>query len=537
MEGLLIAEVLGRLRSSLPTPRSAWAFPDDGTAALPLAAGASLWLHAGPSDPRLELRDAEVPRAGPRTPFQRQLAARATGELVVAEQVALDRVVKLAFGPSRGFVPAPPVTLVAELTGRNANLVLVGEDGRVVGAMRAVTAERNRFREVRPGAPYVLPPPYDKLDPRSATDAELERRLAGLEVARVRAHVDGVGPRLQAALESRLAAEAGSTPDTRLEGELLRRAVEALRAMAARPAAFLEEHGAAPGDARRGLAADSERREVTKRLSDGLRLARRRLADAERSAASDEELSRLRAEADLLLAAAGSWRASGSRATVTGYDGESVELEIDPRRDAAGNAQLRYDRARRREARAARAREQLPALRAEVTRLEAQLASVDGATDDELRRLRRQLEVEGSARSAGRGKAPTRSAPGLRIIDPRGFEVVVGRNARENHAVTFEVARSRDVWLHAQGYRGAHVVVRAAGRPVPFETVLFAARLAAGFSEARGSSNVPVDYTERKHVWRPRGAPPGAVLFTQQRTVYVEPARNEAEAEAGREER
>ena len=98
--------------------------------------------------------------------------------------------------------------------------------------------------------------------------------------------------------------------------------------------------------------------------------------------------------------------------------------------------------------------------------------------------------------------------------------------------VTFGVARSRDLWLHAQGYRGAHVVVRSGGRQVPFDTVLFAARLAAGFSEARGSSNVPVDYTERRHVWRVKGGAPGAVNYTQQKTVDVEPARDE-DAAAG----
>ena len=78
----------------------------------------------------------------------------------------------------------------------------------------------------------------------------------------------------------------------------------------------------------------------------------------------------------------------------------------------------------------------------------------------------------------------TTAQPGIRFAGPHGFEVVVGRNARDNDKVTFGVGRSRDVWLHAQGYRGSHVIIRSGGKEVPFETVLFAARLAAGYSEA-----------------------------------------------------
>ena len=111
--------------------------------------------------------------------------------------------------------------------------------------------------------------------------------------------------------------------------------------------------------------------------------------------------------------------------------------------------------------------------------------------------------------------------------------MVVGRNARENEAVTFGVGRSRDLWLHVQGFTGAHVVVRSGGRELPFDTVLFAARLAAGFSPARQSDNVPVDYTLRKNVWKVKGQPPGTVHFSQQKTVYVTPARRAAAASAG----
>ena len=118
-----------------------------------------------------------------------------------------------------------------------------------------------------------------------------------------------------------------------------------------------------------------------------------------------------------------------------------------------------------------------------------------------------------------------RTEPGIRYESPQGYRVLVGRNARDNDTVTFKLARSRDLWLHAQGYPGSHVVIQAENSEVPFETVLYAAQLAAAYSKAGASDNVPVDYTLRKNVWKPKGAPPGAVHFSQQKTVYVTPSR------------
>jgi predicted ribosome quality control (RQC) complex YloA/Tae2 family protein len=122
-------------------------------------------------------------------------------------------------------------------------------------------------------------------------------------------------------------------------------------------------------------------------------------------------------------------------------------------------------------------------------------------------------------------KKHPRSEPGIRYEEPHGFTVIVGRNAKENEIITFKMAKSRDLWLHAQGYPGSHVIIQAENREVPFETIIFAAQLAAAYSKAGQSDNVPVDYTQRKNVWKPKGAAPGAVYMTQQKTVYVTPSR------------
>jgi predicted ribosome quality control (RQC) complex YloA/Tae2 family protein len=111
----------------------------------------------------------------------------------------------------------------------------------------------------------------------------------------------------------------------------------------------------------------------------------------------------------------------------------------------------------------------------------------------------------------------------LRLESPDGFVVWVGRNSKQNDAVTFSWGMAHDLWLHARGVHGAHVIVKTEGRPVPNATIEFAARLAAAYSGARGSTQVVVDLTEQRQVRRIKGAGPGMVTYRNERTVTVRP--------------
>lgn len=530
MEGLLINEQLRELAPLLPAARLAWRFPDDRTAVLPLAGERSLWIVSRPPQPSIALLPGAPELASPNSPFQQQLLARASGRLASATQPQLDRVLRLCFAPSDDFAPVPAVELIVELTGRNANLVLVDDDGVIIGVERQVLQERNRYRELRVGVPYLPPPPYRKLNPLTASAAELRSAIAGRPVSEIRRVVDGIGPLLAAALKAELASrsEDNSTAlELSLGGEELDRAISAVQRLASEPSRFLAE--VLP---ERDVTADHDEdqrqrqlRVVTNALRGELELARRRKGDAERALWALKGLDTLRGEADLLLAYAHEVPAGEKLVVLPAFEGGEQTVELDPKLSVAANAAARYDQARRREVRADRARRQLPELEAKIAQVEADLESLATLSPDELRTRAAQLTPTRPAKSRSAA-----AGPGIRFAGPHGFEVVVGRNARDNDRVTFDLGRSRDIWLHAQGYRGSHVLIRSGGAEVPFETVLFAARLAAGYSEARRSDNVAVDYTARKNVWKVRRGPPGAVHFTQQRTVYVTPARDDRAA-------
>ncbi|GLV48260.1 hypothetical protein TJA_14160 [Thermus sp. LT1-2-5] len=506
MEGLLIHALLRELQGELPALNLGLAFPEEGTLAVLLKGKGgrifNLILHYRPPNPSLVLEEGTI-LGEPKTPFQRQLAARVKGPLVKAEQLKLDRVVYLHFAGEKGFVDMAPSVLVFEATGRNANLLLLDEKGTILGVDRVITKEVNRYRELKPGLPYTPPPPYAKLDPRTLTAEDL-RVLLGKPLKEVVRHVDGVGLELM----RELARRAGLTPESPLGEEELKALHRALTSLVQDPSLRTEL-----SEELRLKWQEEEKEALRKPLLEALareaRTLRARLADYHKALERLEEAEALRQKGDLLLARLKEVPKGASQVVLEGFDGEPVAIPLDPALSPQENAKKLYERARRLEELAERALDLIPKTEARLKALEAEMARVKEADLQTLLALSQRPKE---------GKGPRL---GLRYTSPSGFPVLVGRNAKENDLLT-RLAHSEDLWFHAQGVPGSHVILKAEGKNPPLEDLLFAAQLAAYHSKARGERQVPVDYTRKKHVWRPRKAAPGQVLYTQAKTLFVE---------------
>lgn len=115
-----------------------------------------------------------------------------------------------------------------------------------------------------------------------------------------------------------------------------------------------------------------------------------------------------------------------------------------------------------------------------------------------------------------------RRGPFRRFTSTDGLPIYVGRNARENDELTFSFAKSDDLWLHAQGAPGSHVVIRLEkGSDAPVDTLRDAATLAVLYSDLKKAGKGDVIYTRRKWVRKAKGANPGSVIVTQEKTVFV----------------
>ena len=111
----------------------------------------------------------------------------------------------------------------------------------------------------------------------------------------------------------------------------------------------------------------------------------------------------------------------------------------------------------------------------------------------------------------------------MEFISADGFTILVGKNNTQNDTLTLKTSRPTDVWLHTKEIAGSHVIIRATLDEVSKEALYEAAMLAAYYSQARASAQVPVDYAPRKNVKKPSGAKPGMVVYDDYGTVYVTP--------------
>ncbi len=201
-----------------------------------------------------------------------------------------------------------------------------------------------------------------------------------------------------------------------------------------------------------------------------------------------------------------------------------VSVPLEPGLDARAQAERYFQQYRRLSRGSARASARLAELQEEFAAAEAELAAARAVPDAEL--------LAGPAALAPRtARLPPRTHQPYRVFHARsGDRILVGRAGRDNDALTFGVARPDDLWLHARGIPGAHVVVpMARGAEVPQETLLDAAHLALHHARGAGADRGEVSYTRAKFVRRVKGAAPGAVSYSREKTflVRLEPGRLE----------
>jgi predicted ribosome quality control (RQC) complex YloA/Tae2 family protein len=198
-------------------------------------------------------------------------------------------------------------------------------------------------------------------------------------------------------------------------------------------------------------------------------------------------------------------------------------IPLDPSKSPQGNLDDYFKKHRKHVAaereirpRLTRAEEELNALQIERTRLERGLLEPEPLPD----LIRDKLKPQ--ARPHAKAKSETRSGPFRRFLSSDGLPIYVGRNARENEALTFGEARPDDLWFHAHGTPGSHVVIRLEkGADAPPETIRDAATLALLYSDLKKSGKGEVIYTRRKYVRKVKAKSPGTVTITQEKSMFV----------------
>jgi predicted ribosome quality control (RQC) complex YloA/Tae2 family protein len=218
------------------------------------------------------------------------------------------------------------------------------------------------------------------------------------------------------------------------------------------------------------------------------------------------------------------WTAEGPR---------EVTVALDPALSPQANVERHFRRYRRIVESAARVAARAAEVRGREAALRGLLAAVESAVASDLERLEREARRLGAGprlQAPARRKKDEALPPYRTFRSVAGATLLVGRGPAENDALTVRVAKGNDLWLHARGLPGAHVVVRLEkGRAPDQETFLDAAHLAAHFSDARGAPQAEIAATRAKFVRKVKGAAPGAVTYSQEKVTLlrIEPGRIE----------
>ncbi len=264
--------------------------------------------------------------------------------------------------------------------------------------------------------------------------------------------------------------------------------------------------------------------QVAKRMTAEARRLTRKLKHLRRQMEKTEQAGELREDGALILSSLHLIEPGTAEVTLAGFDGVTRTLRLDPLQRPQDHANALFRRAARLDRAAAELPGRIEATEqalADLTALRTRHARGE-LTAKEAESLLPPPRAEGT-RSSRPGDAPA-PLPYRVFTSSGGLQIRVGRGARHNDDLTFHHSRPADIWLHARHAAGAHVILRWAGpeRP-PARDLEEAAILAATYSGARGSAHVPVDWTRRKWVRKPKGAAPGAVIPDRVQTLFVAP--------------
>ncbi len=513
-----------------------------------------LLISADAQHARLHCVSAKTPNAPTPPPFLQSLRKHIDGGVVRhAQMIGFDRIVQMDIHTREG-----EFRLMIELMGKHSNVILVEPTGLIRSALKWVSSRQSELRPIRAGEPYRLPPTRVEglRNPLVLTDAEWRALWEAMREPRDwQAHLEGLSRFTAGELEAIAQAEG-------LEGIL--RWAQRLRTGEWTPVAIREPHthrllGAYPFHCRQLPAEwqhprasvnlaweqafaerlqhtrlDALRQSLLPNLRRALQARERALADIERARQDSQQADRWQLYGELILAFGHSLPQGARLLNAPDYtqpDAPTIAIPIDPEQTIAENAERYFRKARR----AREGRAELDArrerLQEEARQLRYALITAEQTdNEDALRQLYEDAKRHGWLRetphpTAKRAdKDPLEGHKIRQHLSPDGYQVLVGENAQANDFLLTRIAKPNDWWLHVRTGTGAHVIIRTENQPqrVPRSTFEFAARLAAQHSTDKHAHVVEVDYTLRKYVRKPKGAPPGFALYTHEKTLRVE---------------
>lgn len=511
----------------------------------------SLLLSAHPVYARFHLTRSPIDHPKEPPMFCMLLRKHLEGGIIRSiHQSELERVVTIDIQSKNELGDLMDYQLVIEIMGRHSNLILTHHSSqKIIDAIRRIPPSVSQHRQILPGLTLQAPPEQNKRNPLTVTKdtfiGSIQFNQGKLDKQLV-AQYEGLGPLIcKEIIESaRL-----QTKDTLWEHfhaymeKSIHHDYSPSLLTNANKEMFYLWHLPTVGDTKASFSSMSEcldafyfgkaerdrirqqSSDVIRKLQNEIQKNNRKIDVLEQELTDAEKAEKYRIQGELLTTYMHQIQKGDSEITLINYydpEGTEITIPLNPTLGPSENSQRYFKKYTKQKESRKWNEEQITKAKEDITYLESVLYQLHQASVRDMGAIREELEEQGWLKpQAKKKKARKEEALPTLIHASDGSEIFVGRNNKQNDRLTHQLAHASDTWLHTKDIPGSHVVIR--GKEPAHETLIEAAMLAAYFSKARESSQVPVDYTLKKHVKKPNGSRPGFVIYDHQQTLFVTP--------------
>jgi predicted ribosome quality control (RQC) complex YloA/Tae2 family protein len=526
-----------------------------------------LLLSAHPSLHRVHLTQGPKGQALPPSNFCMVLRKHLEGgKIKNIEQLDFERILEITVETRDEIGECNTNKLFIEIMGKHSNIILVDQDGKIIDSIKHIGPSMSRVRTILPNHPYSSVPNFDRVNPLRCSREDFERLIMQQPNEDLKqsfiSFFTGISPLLFQEIIYRSGLENNRVIKT-LEASELNKLYEVFSSIFLEIANNVFECNLIynqdlslndfavyplfhiPASQKQKMCNSNQvvdyfynkktlqdkllniKKELLKIIDVALKRNRQKQDKLLNELKSNANWEELRIMGELLYANLHMLRPGIDKVTLINFYDEKknkMTIKLDPMKSPAENAQLYFKKYNKCRNSIKAGKEQLTLTSNEIAYLESLSTSIVNSENlEELEEIREEMIEQGLLRKHNlNGKKNVVSQP-LKFISRDSFQILVGKNNRQNDLLTLKTAKSDDLWFHAKNIPGSHVLIKTEGRAVPDNTIEDAAILAAYYSKAKFSGKTPVDFTQKKFVRKPKGAKPGMVIYENQTTIYVNP--------------
>lgn len=459
--------------------------------------------------------------------------------------------------------------LITEVMGKYSNIILVNDDGIVLDAIKRVTTQISRERELYPGVKYKYPPKQDKLNPLLLTEDMFKEKTRDFSQASYKAvmyNFRGIGPYSAREIVFR----AGINPEKNFNElrEIEKKTIwnelnklistlknndfhgtiglknEKITYISAFPLNHIDDKQIFFNTTGELLDFYYQTEIITKELNNVknhmnssienyLKKNLKKQKSFKKQLKVGKNAEQFKEIGELITSNIYRLKSGMKKTEVIDYydpEQKKVSISLDPKLSPSENAQKYFKKYNKAKKSLKYIKIQLRRLRHEERYLEQLFLNIEQTEiKEELEEIKEEMINEGYIKEKKKRKnknSTNKSLPPHKFSSSKGYDILVGRNNRQNDHLTKKIANKDDLWLHVKDLAGSHVILRNHTKDeIPSETIKEAAILAAYYSKGRNSENVAVDYTKVKNVQKAKGAKPGLVYYENYQTIYVTPKK------------